>query len=380
MHVFKYLMLCVSLVLALPSYAAENVFNGGISSANCIGSGDRVRISGPLDGSETQSGQMRLGITGIQLNASADNPNLTGLTSVGPGFECPTIIGFYRAVGSGLARNLIQVGTLEISRPWYDNEYFDIGGGLAMKVIVGDNPASEKAVTQGQPRVITYENEDAPEITQIGLYLKATLKVVDKNVALGQRNVKIGTFKYTLTDLRKRTQVAYAPITFDIQVTQASLRSCQLTTQDREFNLAAVKRQDVFVRGAEVYGGDITIGPIICDKGVDVKVSFFDNHSTDGLTDHLRTVYSDTLEPSQYALKFYPSTGGGQSLQFLPLSSFSEGRNPEVNATTIDFAKSTVDKSTFQKNYRVNYVRLGSVGNDRPGKIKGIMTVQFLYL
>lgn len=379
---FRYLMLCVGLMLALPSYAASNSFFGGDTQVNCAVNGDGrapIPFLSPLDGSVVEGGQMKFGITGIQFSASVDNPVLTGLTAVGPGFECPSFIGFRRVGQSNLAGDLIQVGTLEITRPWFDNEYFDIGNGLAMKLIAGDRPTAQQLVTQGQSTIVTYDRVDQPGTTKLGLYTKATLKVVDKNVALGQRNVVIGTFRYKLTDNSGRTQVVYAPISFDIQVTQANLRSCELTTPDREFNLTAVKREDVFVRGTEIPGGDITIGPVKCQEGVDVKVNFFDHYNTQGLTDHLRTVYSDTLQPSQYALKIYPTTGGGQPLKFLPLSAFAEGRNAVVNETTVNFATNTVAGSSIQKNYRVNYVRLGTVGDDRPGKIKGIMTVEFLY-
>ena len=378
---FRYLMLCVSLVLALPSYAASSSFFGGETKVSCPTNGDgrsTIPFLAPLNGSVVEGGQMKFGITGIQFSASVDNPVLTGLTAVGPGFECPAFIGFRRVGESGLAGGLIQVGTLQITSPWFDNEYFDIGNGLAMRLIAGDRPTSQQLVTQGQSTITTYNEVNKPGTTKLGLYTKATLKVIDKNVALGQRNIVIGTFRYKLTDASGRTQVVYAPISFDIQVTQANLRSCELTTKDREFNLTAVKRQDVFVRGTEVPGGNITIGPVRCQEGVDVKVNFYDHHNTQGLTDHLRTVYSDTLQPSQYALKIYPTTGG-QPLKFLPLAAFKGGTNPVINETTVNFATNTVAGSSIQKNYRVNYVRLGTVGNDRPGKIKGIMTVEFLY-
>lgn len=381
---FKYLMLSVSLMLALPSYAVENIFNGGTSTVNCVTkTRAQIPLTTPLNGSKVETGEMNLGITGIQFSAGADAPGLTGLTSEGPAFDCPRIAGFKMGLldTERLAPNLLQVGTLEITPPriWYGGDYFDIGNGLAMKVLVGDNNGVQRSPTETSPIVITYDETNQRGTKQIGLKVQATLKVIDKNIALGARTVKIGTFSYTLTDLQGRIQVATVPVSFNINVTQANLRSCELTTKDREFNLTAVKREDIFVRGTEVPGGDIQIGPVKCQEGVDVKVNFFDHHNTERLTDHLRTVYSDTLEPSQYALKIYPTTGGGQPLQFLPLSAFAEGRNAVVNETTVDFATNTMAGSSIQKNYRVNYVRLGTVGDDRPGKIKGIMTVEFLY-
>lgn len=376
---FKYLMLCVSLVLALPSYAAENIFDGGTTQVNCV-RGDRAYIQryDPLDNSVVKTGEMNLGVKNIQLSAAFDDPGLTGLEAVGERFDCDRLVGFKRGLlDVDLYPGMQQIGTLKITRSWYAGEYFDIGNGLAMKVIAGDNQGVQASPNAGNPNLETYRSSNVKH-KSIGLAIRATLKVVGR-VELGQRRVQIGTFEYRLIDNENRFQVAYAPVFFDIQVTQAKLRSCTLVNQGSEFYLSAVQRSDVFVRGTEIAGGNIIIGPVECDKGVDVKVSFFDHHGTEGLSDHLRTVYSDTLEPSQYALKFYPSTGGGQPLKFLPLSQFQGGTNSVENDTTINFAKSIADRSFFQKSYRVNYVRLGTVGDDRSGRIKGIMTVEFLY-
>lgn len=369
-------MLCVSLVLALPSYAADAVLSLGMANPVCNSLESRPRVKLTSANVTTQSGRMAVNVTGIKLRSGADNPGLKGLEEHFKRVDCTSVIGF---AGNSfpLLSNYDQLGTFTVERPWYDNDYFHVGNGLAMKVTAGDNNFKQLTVTQARPTITTYDKKDR-FVTSLGLAIAANFKVIGEVKPVKLTGVKIGTLKYMISK-GNEAQTVYAPITVDIEVAQADLRSCKLTTKDREFNLTPVKRQDVFIRGTEIPGGDITIGPVICEEGVDVKVNFFDHYNTEGLTDHLRTVYSDTLEPSQYALKIYPTTGGGQPLKFLPLSAFAEGRNTVVNETTVDFATNTVAGSSIQKNYRVNYVRLGTVGDDRPGKIKGIMTVEFLY-
>lgn len=250
---FKYLVLFFSLVWPLSGYAGDAIFNGGTSSVQCDRGVADIPWLQPLAGRDTLVGEMKLGIIGIELSAGINNPGLTGLTAVGPGFECDRLVGFNRVAQSNLARNLTQKGTLQISRPWFDNEYFDIGGGLAMKIVAGDNPNSQKPVTQEQSTLTTYQDTNAPGVEKLGLYVKATLKVVSKNIQKGKRSVRVGIFRYTLTDLNLRSDIAWAPVVFDIDVSEAQLRTCQLDEKDKTKYLASVKRQDVFVRGDEVY-------------------------------------------------------------------------------------------------------------------------------
>lgn len=374
---FKYLMLCVSLMLALPSYAAP-ILEGGVFDKTC-NPGPYKRIVLVLPSDASQSGSMVINITGVKLSAGIDNPALITFEPTGSKSECASLIGFTNIPNLS---TVSQIGTMTLTSPeWYGSEYFKIGNGLAMKLSVGDNLTSSlvplTSANNGTVQTITTTNHN---IETIGLAFQASLKVVG-NVTPQTINKQIGIFRYTIRNsVTGNWAIAYAPISLNVVVTQADLRSCTLANANSEFTLLTVGKSGLDIPGTELQGGEITVGPVNCPKDVEVKVNFFDNATAaTGLTDYLRTVYSDDSTPSQYALKFYPA-GGGDPLKFLPRTQLQEGWGPAANATAVNFTQGpTTAPTSVQKNYVVKYIKTTNAGSDRPGPIKGIMTVQFLY-
>lgn len=375
---FKYLVLCTGLLLALPSYGTEFVYVPGTEGVACDNQA-RFPVISPLPNQSAQTGVMTLLITGVQLRASADDPRLTGLKSEGDRFDCPKIAGFSQ-IGN-LYANLTQVGTLKITRTsWYDGNYFDIGNGLAMKIVAGDNQGQQQTPNSTTRQIETYREVNARGVKQIGLAIQATLKVVGK-VEKTTQTVQIGVFDYTLYDRQStpRTQTALVPVFVTVTVDQAQLRSCTLADESRSLDLSPAFKHQLDA-GAEVEANILTIGPLVCEPGIDVKASFFDHHSAGGTNNYLRTVYSDNLDLSQYSLKLEP-VGGGNPLNFVPKDQLQESWGATVNESTIPFSQATTagQNSIVKKDYTVKYVKMGVGGDDRAGKIKGIMTVQFLY-
>ena len=133
-------------MLALPSYAADVVLNPGMANKVCepLIFRPAVRLTAAND--ETLSGRMKINVTGIEMNSGADNPGLTNIEAGGPRLDCLSLIGFsVNRLPSGLTQ---QLGTFKVERSWYNNEYFEVGNGLAMKVKVGDNNFNQQFVTQ----------------------------------------------------------------------------------------------------------------------------------------------------------------------------------------------------------------------------------------
>ena len=366
-------------MLALPSYAA--VFDGGSWGEVCTPE-KRSYGLGLLNPPREKAGEMIVNVTGVKLNAGIDN---RGLTVTGSLLECPGLTGFYQSLGLVPHTHLGFVQS-NPNLNWYDGEYFEIGNGLAMKVMVGDFGASSlQTLIQGASPIITFpETTGSRDPQTLGIAVQASLKVigsVDSNIPIN--DVRIGTLEYKLWGglLGINSRIAYAPIIFNINVQQAVFKSCTLADANSVFTLLTVGKSGLDVPGTELHGGEITVGPVVCPEGVDVKVNFFDNATAaNGLTDYLRTVYSDDNMPSQYALKFYP-IGGGDPLKFLPRTQLQEGWGPATNDTTVNFTQSpTSAASSVHKNYTVKYIKTTNAGgSDRPGPIKGIMTVQFLY-
>lgn len=368
---FKYLILCLSWMLALPSYAV--VIDPGNWAQACEPDTTLYGITN----SRREAGKLTINVTGIKLTAGVDN---LGVTATGPRFDCHNLTGFTL---SALTKHHLGFVQSNPALTWRDSEYFNIGNGLAMKLMVGDNNLSQVPLTKSPPTTITFPEVQAnrnPET--LGVAVQATLKVVgDVQPTSVPISVRIGTFEYRMWNvLSTLGTTAFAPIIFNISVQQASLDSCVLGNANSVFPLLAVGKSSLDSPGTELQGGEITVGPVVCPAGLDVKVNFFDNATAaNGLTDYLRTVYSDDSTPSKYALKFYP-VGGGDPLKFLPRTQLQEGFGPATNDTTVNFTQSpTSAASSVQKNYTVKYIKTTNAGSDRPGPIKGIMTVQFLY-
>lgn len=361
-------------MLALPSSAA--VFDGGSWGVVCAPGTTAYTVVN----ARVEAGKMTINITGIKLNAGVDN---RGLTVTGPRFDCYNLTGFRNALGRKTHLGFVQSNP---ALTWYDNEYFSIGNGLAMKVMVGDNNGQQAPLTKSPPPVITYQLEkENLDDEKLGVAVQASLKVVGNVMpTTTPMSVQIGTFEYRMQNvLIGGGKTAFAPLVFKISVQQAAFKSCTLGTPNREFFLSPVAKPSLDIPGTELQGGEITVGPVVCPEGLDVKVNFFDNATAaigSGLTNYLRTVYSDDNTPSQYALKFYP-VGGGDHLKFLPLSLLQQQQSwaSKENQTTVDFATNTAAGSSVQKNYTVKYIKTTNAGSDRPGPVKGIMTVQFLY-
>lgn len=320
---------------------------------------------------------MNLKYNTVEVNGGIDNPVLKKtIVTTNPG-ECPRLIGFSSGI---MPTGTTQVGTFEITRSWLTDEYFDLGYGLGMKMTAGDNPNQLTPLTSANSVVTTFSTMNQSGIKNLGLALQVSLRVMG-NYSSGPtvQTVEVGTFSYTLTRPNGKKQIVTAPVTITLAVVQDYVRSC--TLQQPEFDSFALQpaQKNFLDAGWEVDGGSITLGPIVCPPKVDVKVSFFDNDpNAVPESNYLRTIYSDDNTSSQYALKLYP-TGSGVPLQFLPVGQLKTGWNAEANATTIDFTGQTTTGSSVQKDYAVKYVKVGGAGNDRPGPIKGTMTVQFLY-
>lgn len=373
---FKYLMLWVSLMLALPSYA-DVIFDGGVRAFSCFAGDEPIRAIWDDNPIITEVGSMNLRYNTVEINGGIDNPVLKKtIVTNNPG-ECARLIGF----GLGyMYTDTTQVGTFEITRPWLTGEYFDLGYGLGMKMLAGDNPSQLTALTSANPVVTTFSTVNESGIKNLGLALQVSLRVMgDYSSGPTVQTVEVGTFSYTLTRPDGRKQIVTAPVTVTLNVVQDYVRSC--TLQQPEFDSFDLQpaQKNFLDAGWEVVGGSITLGPVVYPPQVDVKVSFFDNDpNAVPESNYLRTMYSDDSTPSQYALKLYP-TGSGVPLRFLPVGQLKTGWNAAANATTIDFTEQTTTGSSVQKDYAVKYVKVGGTGSDRPGPIKGLMTVQFLY-
>lgn len=376
---FKYLMLWVSLMLALPSSAAA--FYGGNWSAG----GTSTTTTYTEVNATAAAADMRIQAMGIRLNAGVDNPLLTGFSSSQP-FKYFDYLGF-TSLPSGGRNQLATVTMKPALTPWGNSGYFEIGNGLAMKLMVGDDRSSSlQILTQASPIITHQANPQQPLREKVGIEVQAKLKVignVDPSIVV---NVDVATFEYRVWRVgplgNEWGKTIHATIKLNINVLEAALKTCTLApaNQNREYFLSEAIKPNLDA-GFEVPGGEIiTIGPVVCPDGVDVKASFFDHNSPSGSgpKNYLRTKYIDDNTLSQYALKLSP-VGGGNPLQFLPLEQLSGGWNAVANATTIDFANNTTANIPIQKDYTVKYIKTTEIGDDRPGHIQGLMTVQFLY-
>ena len=121
----------------------------------------------------------------------------------------------------------------------------------------------------------------------------------------------VATFKYRIWYVgpagNEWGKTISATIKLNINVLEAALKTCTLApaNQNREYLLSEAIKPNLDA-GFEVPGGEIiTIGPVVCPDGVDVKASFFDHNSPSGSgpKNYLRTVYMDDSTLSKYALK-----------------------------------------------------------------------------
>lgn len=407
----KYLILCLSLMLALPSYAALIVDGGVLSGWACAKNIFNI-VALPYDDHTISGGRMlfRVGtgnMGGLKLSGGVDNPSFMEFDLAGGSeFKCSgddEILGFTYAELDRLPRvNIDQKVTVEVNLPAVGDGYFEIGNGLAMKLFVKDLYVKDgvmfinQAVIPGAPLQVFYaENEE--EKNKVGPTFTARLKVVGEvtpGTHIVEKEVARIIYRTTRTsglNVGKYEEVNM-PLEFTIIVDQASLRTCTLDSEHRDFSLIAVAKPDLDA-GRELQGGQITLGPVTCPAGVDVKASFYDHNSTGGLKDYLRTVYTDDESvKSQYAFKFF-DTAGGQALKFLPIAQWNAGYDSTVvsdgvgvgvgvaaNDTTVDFSDGTTTvEGSIEKNFIVKYVKTVEDGEDHAGAIKGLMTVQFLY-
>lgn len=408
----KYLILCLSLMLALPSYAAP-IVDGGVLRGHACAENIFNIVALPYRDRTISGGRMLFmvgtgNMGGLKLSGGVDNPSFMEFDLAGGSeFKCSgnnEILGFTYA---GLDRLTIvgidQKVTVEVNLPAVGDGYFEIGNGLAMKLFVEDLYVKghgvisiKQAVIPGKPLQVFYtENEE--EKNKVGPTFKASLKVVGE-VTPGTHIVEkeVARIIYRTTDTSGVNKGKYEevnmPLEFTIIVDQASLRTCTLDSEHRDFSLIAVAKPDLDA-GRELQGGQITLGPVTCPAGVDVKASFYDHNSTGGLKDYLRTVYTDNESvKSQYAFKFF-DTAGGPALKFLPIAQWKAGYDSTVvsvgvgvgvgvakNDTTVDFSDGTTTvEGSIEKNFIVKYVKTVEDGEDHAGAIKGLMTVQFLY-
>ncbi|HUH57108.1 MAG TPA: hypothetical protein VL020_01150, partial [Pseudomonadales bacterium] len=140
---FKYLMLWVSLMLALPSSAAV-IFEIGAIAFSCNAGETRIRAIWNDNPIITEVGWWNIRYNTVEVNGGIDNPVLKKTISINEPRECARLVGF----GTGtIPNNTTQVGTFEITRPWLTGEYFDLGYGLGMKMLAGDNPSQLTALT-----------------------------------------------------------------------------------------------------------------------------------------------------------------------------------------------------------------------------------------
>lgn len=407
----KYLILCLSLMLALPSYAALIVDGGVLRGRACAENIFNI-VALPYRDRTISGGRMLFmvgtgNMGGLKLSGGVDNPSFMEFDLAGGSeFKCSgddEILGFTYAGLNRLPKvDIDQKVTVEVNLPAVGDGYFEIGNGLAMKLFVKDLYVKDhgvisinQAVIPGAPLQVFYaENEE--EKNKVGPTFTARLKVVGE-VTPGTDIVEkeVARIIYRTTRTRGLNEGKYEevnmPLVFTIIVDQASLRTCTLDSEHHDFSLIAVAKPDLDA-GLELQGGEITLGPVTCPAGVDVKASFYDHNSTGGLKDYLRTVYTDDELPSQYAFKFF-DTAGGPALKFLPIAQWNAGYDSTVvsdgvgvgvgvaaNDTTIDFSDGTTTvEGSIEKNFIVKYVKTAEGGEDHAGAIKGLMTVQFLY-
>lgn len=410
----KYLILCLSLMLALPSYAALIVDGGVLSGRACAENIFNI-VALPYKDRTNSGGRMLFmvgtgNMGGLELSGGVDNPSFMEFDLAGGSeFKCSgddEILGFtYAGLNRLPTLDIDQKVTVEVNLPAVGDGYFEIGNGLAMKLFVKDLYVKDhgvisinQAVIPGAPLQVFYaENEE--EKNKVGPTFTARLKVVGEvtpGTDIVEKEVARIIYRTTRTsgEFKDKYEEVNMPLEFTIIVEQASLRTCTLDSEHRDFSLIAVAKPDLDV-GLELQGGQITLGPVTCPAGVDVKASFYDHNSTGGLKDYLRTVYTDDESvKSQYAFKFF-DTAGGPALNFLPIAQWNAGYDSTVvsdgvgvgvgvgvavNDTTIDFSDGTTTlEGSIEKNFIVKYVKTVEDGEDHAGAIKGLMTVQFLY-
>ena len=410
----KYLILCLSLMLALPSYAALIVDGGVLRGQACAENIFNI-VALPYRDRTNSGGRMLFmvgtgNMGGLKLSGGVDNPSFMEFDLAGGSeFKCSgdnEILGFTYA---GLNRlpivNIDQKVTVEVNLPAVGDGYFEIGNGLAMKLFVKDLYVKDhgvisinQAVIPGAPLQVFYAKNEEKK-NKVGPTFTARLKVVGEvtpGTDIVEKEVARIIYRTTRTSgpNEDKYEEVNMPLEFTIIVDQASLRTCTLDSEHRDFSLIAVAKPDLDA-GRELQGGQITLGPVTCPAGVDVKASFYDHNSTGGLKDYLRTVYTDDESvKSQYAFKFF-DTAGGPALKFLPIAQWNAGYDSTVvsdgvgvgvgvgvaaNDTTVDFSDGTTTvEGSIEKNFIVKYVKTVEDGEDHAGAIKGLMTVQFLY-
>lgn len=410
----KYLILCLSLMLALPSYAALIVDGGVLRGQACAENIFNI-VALPYRDRTNSGGRMLFmvgtgNMGGLKLSGGVDNPSFMEFDLAGGSeFKCSgdnEILGFTYAGLNRLPRvDIDQKVTVEVNLPAVGDGYFEIGNGLAMKLFVKDLYVKDhgvisinQAVIPGAALQVFYaENEEKKN--KVGPTFTARLKVVGEvtpGTDIVEKEVARIIYRTTRTSgpYEDKYEEVNMPLVFTIIVDQASLRTCTLDSEHRDFSLIAVAKPDLDA-GRELQGGQITLGPVTCPAGVDVKASFYDHNSTGGLKDYLRTVYTDDESvKSQYAFKFF-DTAGGPALKFLPIAQWNAGYDSTVvsdgvgvgvgvgvaaNDTTVDFSDGTTTvEGSIEKNFIVKYVKTVEDGEDHAGAIKGLMTVQFLY-
>lgn len=408
----KYLILCLSLMLALPSYAALIVDGGVLSGQACAKNIFNI-VALPYDDNTISGGRMLFmvgtgNMGGLKLSGGVDNPSFMQFDLAGGSeFNCSgdnEILGFTYAGQDRLPIvDIDQKVTVEVNWPAVGDDYFEIGNGLAMKLFVKDLYVKghgvisiDKAVRPGEALQV-FDAKNEYQKNKVGPTFTARLKVVGEVTPgkdIFEQEVARIIYRTTRTSglFEGKYEEVNMPLVFTIIVDQASLRTCTLDSEHRDFSLIAVAKPDLDA-GRELQGGQITLGPVTCPAGVDVKASFYDHNSTGGLKDYLRTVYTgDESVKSQYAFKFF-DTAGGPALKFLPIAQWNAGYDSTVvsdgvgvgvgvakNDTTVDFSDGTTTvEGSIEKNFIVKYVKTAEGGEDRAGAIKGLMTVQFLY-
>lgn len=411
----KYLILCLSLMLALPSYAAL-IVDGGLLRGHACAENIFNIVALPYKDRTNSGGRMLFmvgtgNMGGLKLSGGVDNPSFMEFDLAGGSeFECSgynEILGFTYTGLDHLPTvvNIDQKVTVEVNLPAVGDGYFEIGNGLAMKLFVKDLYVKahgvisiNQAVIPGAPLQVFY-TENEVDKNKVGPTFTARLKVVGEvtpGTDIVEKEVARIIYRTTRTSgpYEDKYEEVNMPLVFTIIVDQASLRTCTLDSEHRDFSLIAVAKPDLDA-GRELQGGQITLGPVTCPAGVDVKASFYDHNSTGGLKDYLRTVYTDDESvKSQYAFKFF-DTAGGPALKFLPIAQWNAGYDSTVvsdgvgvgvgvgvaaNDTTVDFSDGTTTvEGSIEKNFIVKYVKTVEDGEDHAGAIKGLMTVQFLY-
>lgn len=410
----KYLILCLSLMLALPSYAAL-IVDGGLLRGHACAENIFNIVALPYEDRTISGGRMFFmvgtgNMGGLKLSGGVDNPSFMEFDLAGGSeFKCSgaaEILGFTYTGLDRLPRvNIDQKVTVEVNLPAVGDGYFEIGNGLAMKLFVKDLYVKDHGVISINQAVIpgaalqVFYTENETDKNKVKPTFTARLKVVGEvtpGTDIVEKEVARMIYRTTRTSgsFKDKYEEVNMPLVFTIIVDQASLRTCTLDSEHRDFSLIAVAKPDLDA-GRELQGGQITLGPVTCPAGVDVKASFYDHNreAGAGLAPYLRTVYRDgSGSKSKYALKFYDDQGG-PALNFLPIDEWQLGyagteTSPgagvgvgvAVNDTSIDFSQGTTTASEpVQKNFTVKYIKTTEAGDDRAGPIKGLMTVQFLY-